>query len=159
MDHEVTVQGRSKKSALDIKFIDLVDKLHRLKNKANTNPIYEFLNEQLSKVKKDLSYQDDKFEAKFTMMQKKLLDYITSLANQREGGSNVRHIEEKFDSVEDYFGTSSSIKTMNIDEAKETVIVEMFSSADNLDLSIINETWLVLLNYIKYLEEFFQMRC
>lgn len=155
MDHEVTVQGRSKKSALDIKFIDLVDKLHRLKNKANTNPIYEFLNEQLSKVKKDLSYQDDKFEAKFTMMQKKLLDYITSLANQREGGSNVRHIEEKFDSVEDYFGTSSSIKTMNIDEAKETVIVEMFSSADNLDLSIINETWLVLVNYIKYLEEFF----
>lgn len=156
MDHEVTVRGSDSKAALDIKFIDLVNKLHRLDHdKAITNPIYDFLDEQLKKIRKDLSYQDDKFEAKFTMMQKKLLDYISSLANQREGGSNVRYIEEKFDSVEEYFGTSSSVKSVKIDEAKENAIVEIFGSPDNLDLAIINETWLVLLSYIKYLEDFF----
>lgn len=156
MDHEVAVRGKTNKSALDIKFIDLVDKLHRLdKDSTKTNPILDFLNDQLTKLKKDLSYQDDKFETKFSMMQKKLLDYITSLSNQREGGSNVRYIEEKFDSVEEYFGTSSSAKTISIDELKENAIVEIFGSPDNLDLSIINETWLVLLNYITYLEEFF----
>lgn len=155
MDHEVVVRGANK-SSLDIKFIDLVDKLHRLdSDSAKTNPISDFLNEQLKKLQKEISYQDKKFETKFCMMQKKLLDYITSLANQREDGSNVRNIEEKFDSVEEYFGTSSSAKSIHIDELKEAAIAEIFGSPDNLDLSIINETWLVLLNYIKYLEEFF----
>lgn len=156
MDHEVVVRGNSNKSSLDIKFIDLVDKLHRLdSDSAKTDPISDFLKEQLNKLQKDISYQDKKFESKFSMMQKKLLDYITSLANQREDGSNVRNIEEKFDSVEEYFGTSSSAKSIHIDELKEAAITEIFGSPDNLDLSIINETWLVLLNYIKYLEEFF----
>lgn len=156
MDHEVAVRGKTNKSALDIKFIDLVDKLHRLnKDSEKTNPILDFLNDQLKKLENDLNYQDDKFETKFSMMQKKLLDYITSLSNQRDGGSNVRHIEEKFDNVEEFFGTSSSVKSSNVDELKEAAIAEIFGSPDNLDLSIINETWLVLLNYIKYLEEFF----
>lgn len=153
MDHEVRLGGRN---SLDAKFIELVDKLHRLNVDEKSNPIFEFLSAQLNKIKKDLQYQNDKFETKFTVMQKKLLDYITSLADQREGGSYVRYIGEKFESVEEYFRTPSLARSTAIDKDKEKVIMDVFESSENLDLSIINEAWLVLSNYIKYLEEFFQ---
>lgn len=157
LDHEVTVKGRANRSALDIKFIDLVEKLHRLDKDSKVNPIHEFLSEHLKRLGKDLAYQEEKFEAKFSMMQKKLLDYIASLADQREGGSYVRYIKDKFENVEESFkASSSSSQSFNINESAEDVIVEVFENSENLDLSIINETWLVLLNYIRYLEDFFQ---
>lgn len=157
MDHEVS--GKSnRKLALDVKFIDLVNKLHRLNNdQAKTNPIFEFLHSQLQRIKSDLSSQRAKFESKFSLMQRRLVDYISSLADLREGGSYVRYIDDKFDSVEGYFRASSTMRSLNIDTEKERIICEIFSNSENLDLSIINETWLVAANYIKYICDYFQI--
>lgn len=156
IDHEVTAKGRAAKTSLDIKFIDLVEKLHRLDKDSKVNPIYEFLSGHLKRLRRDLEYQDEKFQSKFSTMQKKLLDYIASLADQREGGSYVRYIKDKFENVEETFRASSASKSINISEASENIIVEVFENSENLDLSIVNETWLVLLNYVKYLEDFFK---
>ncbi|WPK25702.1 hypothetical protein PUMCH_003027 [Australozyma saopauloensis] len=155
MDHEVSLKS-SRKMALDVKFIDLVDKLHRMsEGSLEVNPIFDFLKSQLQKVEKELVYQCEKYDTKFTQMQRKLVDYITSLQEQRENGSYVKYIAEKFESVEEYFKASALTSSQNIDREKERTIVEIFHNSENLDLSIINETWLVLSNFIKSIEETF----
>lgn len=156
MDHEVSVRSNSK-MVLDVKFIDLVDKLHRMNDGClSVDPIYEFLLSQLNKIEKDLAYQCDKYDTKFALMQNKLVDYISSLSEQRENGSYIRYIAEKFESVEEYFKASALTSSQIIDREKERTIVEIFQNSENLDLSIINETWLVLFNFIKSVEETFE---
>lgn len=156
MDHEVSVRS-NRKLALDVKFIDLVNKLHRLNNSDQTqsSPIFDFLNSQLERIRSDLASQRSKFATKFSLMQRRLLDYITSLADLREGGSYVRYIGDKFESVESYFRASSTMRSQSMDTEKERVICEIFGNSENLDLSIINETWLVLSNHIKHTRDYY----
>lgn len=155
MDHEVS-ERTNRKLALDVKFIDLVNKLHRLNtNTEQTNPIFDFLNSQLDRIRSDLASQRTKFETKFALMQTRLVDYISSLADLREGGSYIRYIDDKFESVESYFRASSSMRTQKMDTEKERIISDIFGNSENLDLSIINEAWLVFSNYIKYVYEIF----
>lgn len=155
MDHEVSSLSK-RRMALDVKFIDLVDKLHRMSEEnQNVNPIFEFLQSQLQKVENELVYQSDKYDTKFAQMQRKLVDYINSLAEQRENGSYVKYIAEKFESVEEYFRASALTSSLIIDREKEQTIIEIFQNSENLDLSIINETWLVLSNFIRSIEDTF----
>lgn len=157
LDHEA---GNSKghfPSTNNARFISLVDKLYQLNNddgNNTSNPIYEFLNTQLSGLRKDLDYQINKFDTKFKMMQRKLLDYISSLADHREGGSHVGHISEKYSNIDDFFRASSTSSTPS-NEEMDRIIIKFFDSSDNLDLSFINETWLVLLNFVTYLDDLF----
>lgn len=156
MDHEVSIKSNNR-MALDVKFIDLVDKLHRMSDEnLNINPIFDFLLSQLQKVEKELVYQCEKFDTKFSLMQTKLFDYISSLSEKRENGSYVGYIAEKYESVEEYFKASALTSSQIIDREKERTIVEIFRNSENLDLSIINETWLVISNYIKSIEETFE---
>lgn len=155
-DHEVNAKGNGK-LALDVKFIDLVDRLHRMSiNEPNTAPISHFLRSQLKKIEDELSYEYEKFESRFTLMQSKLQEYVTSLSDQRTDGSYVNHIADKFDCVEEYFKASSTYTTLEIDSEREKIILDIFGNNENLDLSIINEAWLVLTNFISYVEEFFK---
>lgn len=155
MDHEVS-EKTNRKLALDVKFIDLVNKLHRLNTNTNqTNPIFDFLNSQLDRIRGDLASQRTKFETKYALMQTRLVDYISSLADLREGGSYIRYIDDKFESVESYFRASSSMRTPKMDAEKERIISDIFGNSENMDLSIINEAWLVISNYIKYVYEIF----
>lgn len=155
MDHEVSARS-NKKLALDVKFIDLVNKLHRLNNSTEqTDPIFHFLSSQLDRIRSDLASQRAKFETKFALMQTRLLDYISSLADLREGGSYIRYIDDKFESVESYFRASSSMRSPKMDAEKERIICDIFGNSENLDLPIINEAWLVFSNYIKYVYEIF----
>lgn len=149
MEHEVKGRAHS-----DAKFMELVDKLHRLD--AGKSPIHDFLGAQLDKMKADLHYQHAKFDSKFGAAQKKLVDYLTSLAEQREGGSFVGYIGEKFDAVEQFYRASKT--TLVVDAEKERQIQSIFGSSENLDLLIINETWLVLSNYVNFLEETFTQK-
>lgn len=152
LDHDA-----SSTSVLDVKFFDLVEKLHRLENnpREKQDPIFGFLNAQLEHLSNNFSRQCDKFEAKFLLMQKKLTDYVTSLSDYREGGSYVRYIGAKFDNVEEYFRASSSSTSSRLSAENQRTIIELFESSENLDLSIINETWLAFSNYIKYVQSFF----
>ncbi|OVF09900.1 putative exocyst subunit [Clavispora lusitaniae] len=153
LDHEVSSRNTSDS---DVKFINLVEKLHRMEKKSSSDPIYEFLNAQLRKLETTFVQQSEKFEARFILMQKKLTDYVTSLAEYREDGSYVRYIGMKFDTVEEYFKASSSLESSRLSPENQRIIIESFESSENLDLSIINETWLVISNYIKYVEKFFE---
>lgn len=155
MDHEVSDKN-TRKLALDVKFIDLVEKLHRMTNSSSTStPIRDFLQSQLDKLESELEEQHAKFVSRFSSMQTKLSDYINSLAEQRQNGSYVNYIAEKFNSVEEFFRASTSYTTLEIGPEKEAIIIEIFGNSENLDLSIINETWLVLSTFVKYVEEFF----
>lgn len=155
MDYEISRKSK-RKMALGVKFIDLVDKLHRMSDeKQGTNPIYEFLQSQLQKVEQELAYQYEKYEVKHAQMLRRLEDYISSLAEQRPNGSFVRYIGEKFESVEEYFRASALTSSQSIDREKERTIVEIFQNSENLDLAIINETWIVLENFVKSMEEVF----
>lgn len=146
----------SSNSVLDVKFFDLVEKLHRLENNPrDKDPIFSFLNAQLEHLSGNFTHQCDKFEAKFVLMQKKLTDYVTSLSDYREGGSYVRYIGAKFDNVEEYFRASSSASTSLLNPENQRTIIELFESSENLDLSIINETWLAFSNYMRYVQNFF----
>lgn len=156
MDHVVNLRGVRRKEA-DIKFIDLVEKLHRL-DSDKSNPIYEFLGSQLERISEELSHQAEKFHTKFGRMQRRLHDYISTLPDQRPNGSNVRFIADKFENVEIFLRASSSLRRGALDPGVQRVIVETFESEENLDLSIINETWVVLLNYIKFIGEFYEDR-
>lgn len=157
LDHEVSLRS-NRKLALEVKFIDLVDKLHRMNaDAAAANPIFEFLSSQLDRMGRDLNYQHDKFGSKFALMQQRLQDYIFSLPDRRDEGSFVRHIAEKFESAEEFFQASSTTQSLEIDAEKEQTIISIFENSENLDLSIINETWLVLANFVKYVEEFFDV--
>lgn len=160
MDHEAGLTNGSytstAKNVSDSKFISLVDRLYELDDQSKiSNPLYEFLSAQLASLKKDLEYQTNKFNAKFTMMQRKLLDYVNSLADHREGGSYIRHIAEKYHNIEEIFRASSTTVTTPSNEERQKIIIETFGSSDSLDLSIISETWLVLTNYINYMDDLF----
>ncbi|CAH2350007.1 exocyst complex component Sec5p [[Candida] railenensis] len=167
IDHEAS-SGRSMfRNANNAKFISLVDKLYQLNPSSvsggsTENPIYEFLTLQLDGLKKELKYQLEKFERKFSMMQRKLLDYLNSLKSYREGGSNISYISEKYSGVEDFL-KSSSITSTSATGSKgsgidDSLILEIFDTNDNLDISIINETWLVLFNFISYLDDSFMKK-
>lgn len=154
MDYTASTRS-SRRASLDVKFIDLVDKLNRMSPAlSGHDPIAEFLHSQLGKIRSELDTQHDKFSSRFGAMQKRLQEYITSFAEHRDNGSFVKHIGEKFDHVEEFFRASSSYTSLEINLEMEQVILEVFESSDNLDLSIINETWLILFNYICYLENF-----
>lgn len=151
LDHEAS------SSALDVRFFDLVEKLHRLEKNPSEqqDPIFGFLDAQLDHLASSFKRQCDKFEAKFLLMQKKLTDYVTSLSDYREGGSYVRYIGVKFENVEEYFRASSSASSSRLTAESQRIVVELFESSESLDLSIINETWLAFSNYIKYVQGFF----
>lgn len=153
MDHEAGIKASNNSN--NARFIALVDKLYLLdRDKKTSNPIHEFFGAQLSGLQKDLEYQNNKYEAKFTMMQRKLRDYIASLADHREGGSHISHIAEKYNNIEDFFRASPNISYSNKQERRK-IVLDVFESSDNLDLSIINETWLVLTNFVTYLDDLF----
>lgn len=153
MDHEAGIKTSANSN--NARFIALVDKLYLLDtNKKTNNPIHEFFTVQLGGLKKDLEYQNKKYEAKFTMMQRKLRDYIASLADHREGGSHISHIGEKYNNIEDFFRASPNISYSDKQERRK-IVLDVFESSDNLDLSIINETWLVLTNFVTYLDDLF----
>lgn len=167
IDHEAGgAKSHFRNNTDNAKFISLVDKLYKLNprslsdgstksNGDETDPIYEFLNLQLDSLKKEFKYQLSKFERKFTMMQRKLLDYLNSLNNdKRDGGSNVSFISEKYSAVEDYIRTTPELSG-NGATLNDQVILEIFDTNDNLDISIINETWLVLFNFVNYLDDLF----
>ena len=89
----------------------------------------------------------EKFDSKFLLMQNKLIDYIGSLNPERREGSHINYINEKYDTYKDEINSA----TIN-GENKLMIIKEAFESNDSLDLSLINEAWLVLFNFINYLD-------
>ncbi|EGV62450.1 hypothetical protein CANTEDRAFT_136386 [Yamadazyma tenuis ATCC 10573] len=151
-DHEIT-NSRFNRSN-NTKFLSLVDKIDQLNGdlKHLESPINTFLKAQLKKSNKDLNYQIVKFEDRFSSMQKKLLDYIQSLSDHRVNGSYVKYIAGKYKNLEEYYRASSMMKSLTFEE-KESIILEIFDSSDNLDLSLINETWLIFLNFVNYLSD------
>ena len=150
LDYEARSRNRNHKS--NHKFIDLVDKIYQLDSNKVENPIAQFLFTQISALQDELEYQLIKFDDKFRMMQRKLTDHIGSLEDARQNGSNVRYIAEKYTQIESYFNASTTAMT---EQEKEKVSLDIFGNSDNLDLSIINETWLVLINFVGYLEDNF----
>ncbi|KAK6197995.1 exocyst complex component Sec5-domain-containing protein [Scheffersomyces amazonensis] len=166
MDHEVSSTKNSKSSSND-KFLALVSTIHSLereqKPNANANhpqqenPVYEFLVAQLSNIDKELDHQIAKFDSKFRMMQLKLLDSITIK------GSHVRYIAEKYYSAKSGIiasksnssTSSSTTSTPHNNENDIKFIMDIFNNIDNLDLSLVNESWLVLNNFIGYLDDLF----
>lgn len=152
-DHEIV--GKPSR-VNNTKFLSLVDKIDQLNGDSNKNtkdsPINMFLKTQLVKSNKDLLYQLTKFEERFSSMQKKLSDYMESLNDYREDGSYVKFIGDKYKSLQEYVNASSMTKFPKFEE-KEQIVNEIFDSSDNLDLSLINETWLVFLNFVNYLYE------
>ncbi|CAH6719185.1 exocyst complex component Sec5p [[Candida] jaroonii] len=145
------------------KFLSIVDKIDQLNfnelvksDQKHISPINTFLKTQLKKSNDDLFYQFNKFEEKFQILQNKIVNYIESLKDYKVNGSYVNYIEEKYNNIENYFKASSSIKFKkpNLQEL-ELIINETFDSNDNLDLSLINETWLVFLNFINYLNDIY----
>lgn len=129
------------------KFMSLVDNLSRLNlDDKMKNPIADFLTKQIEAIDKDFEYQVEKFDSKFLLMQNKLIDYIGSLNPERREGSHINYINEKYDTYKDEINSA----TQNGD--KLMIIKEAFESNDSLDLSLINEAWLVLFNFINYLD-------
>lgn len=153
-DHEISSNTLKLNRSSNTKFLSLVDKIDQLNgdSKHLESPINAFLRALLKKSNKDLTYQFEKFEVKFNNMQKKSLDYIKSLEDHRPNGSYIKYIADKYRDLEEYFKTSTSIKSPNFEE-KESIVLEIFDSSENLDLSLINETWLVFLNFINYLSD------
>ena len=133
------------------KFVELVDKIQQLSqnNVKQVNPISEFLGAQIHKFSSNLEYQMLKFDSKFQIMRKSLWDYMSSLPEKREGGSYVYHISEKYSEIDNYLKATSAA-TPYSREDKQSIVVEIFSNSDNLDLSFINENWLVLVNFINF---------
>ncbi|KAK6456318.1 exocyst complex component Sec5-domain-containing protein [Scheffersomyces xylosifermentans] len=155
LDHEAPSNGRGRGGTSSAKFTALVDKLYQLDSNKNLNankPIYEFLSASLAGVNSELDHQIAKYDNKFRMMQRKLKDYISSLADTRKDGSHIRYIGEKYTSTKTDLMVSKPAKTP---EEKNKIVLDVFDSSDNLDLSLINETWLVLHNFVHYLEGLF----
>ncbi|RCK64856.1 Exocyst complex component SEC5 [Candida viswanathii] len=141
LDHEVS------KSHSNSKFISLVDSLSRLNfDSKMAHPIADFLTKQIEVVDQDFSRQVEKFDGKFLIAQNKLVDYIRSLNPDRREGSHINYINEKYDTYKEDIGLTTRI------DQKLLIIKEAFESNDSLDLSLINETWLVLYNFINYLD-------
>jgi exocyst complex component 2 len=156
------------------RFFALVEKLYQLadsKEGSTSNPIYEFLNVQLLELDNELGYQIKKIDSKWALMQRKLQDYMSSLSEARKNGSHVRYIGDKYNQIEDYFRATNydsgdrrsyDIRTDSSSEKADVklserikTIKEVFDSSENMDISIVNETWLVLNNFISYLDGLF----
>ncbi|ABN67827.2 predicted protein [Scheffersomyces stipitis CBS 6054] len=153
MDYEVPLNGRSKSTSTS-KFTSLVDKLYKLDSSmslSDNNPISKFLSTQLESINTELEHQIAKYDTRFRMMQRKLQDYISTLADARKNGSHVRYISEKYNSTK----TDLMVSKTKSNEEKEKLVFDVFDSGDNLDLSLVNETWLVLLNLMNFLEDLF----
>ncbi|KAI5965408.1 SEC5 [Candida pseudojiufengensis] len=145
-DHEVNQKD-------DQKFMALVENLVQLnENDQQMNkykPIADFLNKQIEKLENDFELQVNKFDSKFLLMQNKLVDYVTSLKPERRQGSHINYISEKYEIYK------TEIQSSKTNDEKMLIIEEAFQSNENLDLSLINETWLVLFNFINYLQTLF----
>ncbi|KAI5950241.1 SEC5 [Candida jiufengensis] len=142
-DHEVNQKD-------DQKFMSLVENLMQLEeNDQQSNkskPIADFLNKQIDKLKMDFEHQVNKFDSKFLIMQNKLVDYVNSLNQELKEGSHINYISEKYEMYK------KEIQSSKNNEEKMSIIEEAFQSNDNVDMSLINEAWLVLFNFITYLE-------
>lgn len=167
LDYQAGTSIRSG-STTEVKFVALVDKLYQLadsKEVTASNPIYEFLNVQLLELDNELAYQIQKIDSKWALMQRKLQDYMSSLSEARQNGSHVRYISDKYNQIEDYFRASNydsgdrrdsrSDRSSEKADERTKIIKEVFDSSDNLDISIVNETWLILNNFINYLDGLF----
>ncbi|EDK46713.1 hypothetical protein LELG_04894, partial [Lodderomyces elongisporus NRRL YB-4239] len=112
-------------------------------------PVRDFLIKQIEIIDKDFEYHVRKYDNKFLLMQKKITDYVQSLAKEKRDGSHVNYILDKYDKY------SEERKLVKSYEDKLLAIEEAFDSNDLLDLSLVNETWLVLVNFVQYLEILF----
>lgn len=141
------------------KFISLVDKLYELNinDNSKSNPIYEFMKTLILGLMNDLDYQLSKTRSKFDLMQHKLKQYVRSLDDLKDGGSNVKNIKDKYNSVHEYLN-SSSFSSLPSGKDRDKVIVELFDNSENLDFSYISESWLILSNYFEYLDTTFMNR-
>ncbi|KAG7662140.1 SEC5 [[Candida] subhashii] len=128
------------------KFISLIDNLSKLNPSTQTNPISEFLAKQIDTISKNFEYKVSKFDNKFLLMQSKLLDYINSLNKNRQSGSHINYISEKYKNYRD------EVTDAKTSDERITIIQEAFGNSDSLDLPLVNETWLVLYNFIDFLD-------
>ncbi|RLV89081.1 Exocyst complex component SEC5 [Spathaspora sp. JA1] len=138
LDSDIVVSNKSSSDVDRNKVVQIIDNLMKLKNldsSTTTSPIADFISNQLTMINKDFEYHVTKFENKFLLHQQKLLDYISGLKFDRQNGSHINYIAEKY----------NHHAITNEEE-------EIFDSSDALDYSLINETWLVLLNFIEYLD-------
>ena len=158
LDHEASstqssISGTGSRNKDDQKFMSLVENLSKIESARgltnHSDPIGVFLNKQIEVLKTDFEYQEKKFDTKFVLMQKKLLEYVASLRAERRQGSHLSYIAEKYDSYR------NEIKLAKNKEEKMLAIDEAFESGDALDISLVNETWLVLVNFMSYMETIF----
>lgn len=136
-------------SAKSAKFSGLVHKLLQLPG--TTNPIIKFLDSQLDQLAKELDYQVSKFDRSFIGMQSKLKGYARSLDMKRPNESFVKFVLDKYMTIEDELRTSS----YSAQHDHGPVIIEVFEANENVDFSIINETWLILTKFIESLHTIF----
>lgn len=155
LEHDVGLKGSkisSSESKAHSEFISIVDRIYQLDPDHLKNPISDFLANQITKLDEELNYQVKKFDDKFSSMQRKVSEHITSTVDSRTNGSHVRYIGEKFNQIEAQFKSSTNEIS---DLERENIVFNTFQSSDNLDASIISETWLVLANFINYIQENF----
>ncbi|CAK9440086.1 uncharacterized protein LODBEIA_P41860 [Lodderomyces beijingensis] len=163
LDHEANKNG-TEFSTDNAKFMTLVESLLKLTTEETSQspesqgqghgvgqlgPVRDFLLKQIEIINKDFEYQVGKFDSRFLLMQNKLVDYVSSLKAERRSGSHVNYIADKYEKYKE------EIKFAKTNDEKLRTIDEAFESNDSLDLSLINETWLVLLNFLNYLEVLF----
>ncbi|KAL7666071.1 Exocyst complex component SEC5 [[Candida] zeylanoides] len=156
-DHEADGGARGARNTSRARFATLLDKLYELapqRSAAAPNPIREFLVLQVDGLQSEFTYQYRKFESKFAAMQRKLVAYLNSLSSFREGGSNVSYIGAKYTAVEEHVANDVGAAGA-AGGASDAAILEVFDASDSLDVSIISETWLVLHNFVVYLDEMF----
>ncbi|CCG23446.1 Sec5 protein [Candida orthopsilosis Co 90-125] len=158
LDHEASknqssISGAGSRNKDDQKFMSLVENLSKIESARGQNnqsdPIGVFLNKQIEVLVSDFEYQEKKFDSKFALMQKKLIDYVASLRAERRQGSHLSYISEKYETYK------NEIKLAKNKEEKMLAIDEAFESGDALDISLVNETWLVLVNFMSYMETIF----
>ena len=158
LDHEASnnqslVSGAHSRNKDDQKFMTLVANLSKIEGAnggtGQSDPIAVFLNKQIEVLVSDFEYQEKKFDTKFVLMQQKLMDYVASLRAERRQGSYLSYISEKYETYK------NEIKLAKNKEEKMLAIDEAFESGDSLDISLVNETWLVLINFMSYMETIF----
>ncbi|CAI5760757.1 unnamed protein product [Candida verbasci] len=140
LDHEV-----SSDNGTNSKFISLVNNLSKLDHDQKINPIADFLTKQITVIDEDFEYQVGKFDNKFLIMQNKLIEYMSSLNVEQRNGSHVNYIKDKYENYKEDIKQATQ-------EEKLSIIKECFESDDLLDLSLINESWLILYNFINYID-------
>ncbi|KAI5962908.1 SEC5 [Candida theae] len=158
LDHEASnnqssISGAGSRNKDDQKFMSLVANLSKIEGPSGegpkSDPIAVFLNKQIEVLISDFEYQEKKFDTRYVLMQKKLIDYVASLRAERKQGSHLNYIAEKYEFYK------NEIKLAKNKEEKMLAIDEAFESGDALDVSLVNETWLVLVNFMSYMETIF----